>query len=216
MTVTDFRKRRTAINATFNDTVSRAKRYEGSAAHEEIMRTATAERDGELEALRRETWSKVQQIIADMRTTAASKPMIAPTAAQEAVLRTLQMRNKLTVDELRQAENTLAGCPIALAVLDDLAKQHGIIKTVMREEMSSADITKYIDGLQANAQKLLRGDNARLNRERADMLELLSEYGGFGYRISENSLGGQSAEINREKIAEFCKIIDAREVQNGE
>lgn len=211
MTVTDFQKRRTAINATFNDTVSRAKRYEGSAAHEEIMRTATAERDGELEALRRETWSKVQQIIADMRTTAASKPMIPPTASQEAILRTLRMRNKLTIDEVKQAENALAGCPIALAVLDDLAKQHGIVRTVMRSELSSADIAKYVDALENSAQRLLRGDNARLNRERADMVELLSEYGGFAYRLVRNAVGRQDATVNREKVTEFCKIIDGEE-----
>ena len=210
-TVSNFQRKRAEINAAFDDTMKRHAQLEGSPLYREIVDKAMNERDNALLTLRTETWAEVQAIVSDMRATAASRPLVAPSVEQLSILQALQMRSKLNTDELKRAEHSLAGCPIALAVLDDLAEKHGIIRATVRPELSSADVAKYIDALQNSAQKLLAGNNARLDRERADMVELLSEYGGFGYRLSENSLGGQNAEVNREKVAEFAGAVDGGE-----
>lgn len=207
-TVTDFQKKMAEITNEYTTTMTRAAPYRGSDAYRKIETDATAKRDADILALKQTCWPRFQSIISDMRTAAASRPMIPPTPSQEAILRTLQMRTTLTVDELKMAENSLKSCPIALSVLDDIANAHNIHRVVVRSELSNTDITGHIDALERSAQNLLNGGNARLERERADMAELLTEYGAFAYKIDTDQWGGQHAVVNTEGITKFCEIID--------
>lgn len=211
-TVVTFQKKMAEITDEYNTTMTRAAPYRGSEAYRKIETDATAKRDADILALKQACWPRFQSIISDMRTAAASRPMIPPTPSQEAILRTLQMRTTLTVDELKMAENSLKSCPIALSVLDDIANAHNIHRVVVRSELSSADIAGHIDALERSAQNLLSGGNARLERERADMAELLTEYGAFAYSVTADEWGRQSAAVPVDTVAKFSEIVDGEGV----
>lgn len=207
-TVVTFQKKMAEITDEYNTTMTRATQYRGSEAHRKIETDATAKRDADILALKQECWPKFQQIITDMRTAAASRPMIPPTQEMVNLLAVLKMRSTLTVDELKMAEISLKSCPAALSALDDLARAHNIHHLVKRKELSTSDVTGYIDNLLHAAQRLLKGDGARFERTPADVSDCVSVFGAFPLSVSQDYTGAQHTSTDTETVRCFCEIID--------
>lgn len=207
-TVTDFQKKMAEITNEYTTTMTRATQYRGSEAYRKIETDAASKRDADILALKKETWPRFQSVISDMRMAATNRPMTMPTSEQANLLSVLKMRSTLTADELRQAENVLAGCPVCLSVLDDLAKQHGIIRTVMRREMSTADTIQYINNLLHAAQRLLSGEGARFERTPQSLSDCISTFGAFPLSVSQDYTGIQRTSTDTETVCAFCEIVN--------
>lgn len=131
----------------------------GSPRYAEIEREAAAKRSTTLTAAKQEALAAVREVCATMRTNAKARKTVAPTAEQLAILQALKMRNKVTAGELRHAANALAGCPLALSVLDELAQScPGAGR--FNNEMSDGEIDERVDALERGALAFLRGEKS--------------------------------------------------------
>ena len=199
------------IEATHADALSRAKQYEGSAAHKDIIAEANDQRDAALTAERETAVKAIREIIDSMRQTARARKFGAPSQDQLAILQALKMRQKVNRDEIRQAENSLKDCPLALSVLDEIARDNGIIHTGQREAMTTDFVLAHIDCLERNAHAMIRGDNARFNRPPADLSDCLTRWGSFDYTVTTDEWGVQHAAIPSDTITAFCAAVDGVE-----
>ena len=75
-TVVTFQKKMAEITDEYNTTMTRAAQYRGSDAYRKIETDSASKRDADVLALKKEIWPRFQPIISDMRTAAASRPMI--------------------------------------------------------------------------------------------------------------------------------------------
>lgn len=199
------------INAAHADAVTRAKQYEGSDAHKGIIAEANAQRDAALTAARESAVMAFREIIDSMRQTARSRKITAPSQDQLAILQALKMRQKVNKDEIKQAENALKDCPLALSVLDEIARDNGIIHTGQREGMTSDYILTHIDNLERSALAMIRGENGRFSRPPADIGDCLSRWGGFNYAVKTDEWGVQHTAIPSDTITAFCAAVDGVE-----
>lgn len=206
--VKDFQKAAAQIEAEYNAEMERAKRFEGSDGGREIKEKAKAKRDAALLAERQKGVKSFREIVTAMRANVKNRKITAPTPEQLAILQTLKMREKVTADEFRQAENSLADCPLALSVLDELARSQGVIYTGKRKVMTAPDASGHIDALERNALAMMRGENARFNRAPEDMGDLLTRWGGFSYALDVDSLGRQKAVVDTDTTGIFAAIVD--------
>lgn len=74
-------------------------------------------RQGLVEEARQKATKELYAIVDAMRQTYEEKPAKAPTQEQLAVLQALKMRDSVSKDELREALNTVKGCPMAERVV---------------------------------------------------------------------------------------------------
>lgn len=195
------------ITSEYNDAVSRAKQYEGSTGGKALVDQATSARDTAMRGERETAVKAIREIIGSMRENARARKITAPTQEQLAILQALKMRQKVNKDEIKQAENSLKSCPLALSVLDEIAQSNGIIRTGKREAMTTDYILQRIDSLEQSALAMLRGDSARLSRAPADVGECLTRFGGFSYCVADD---GMTTSIDTGTISKFCEVIDGR------
>ena len=202
------------IDNEYNAAMSRAKQYEGSTGGKALVDQATTQRDAALKAEKEAVVKAIREVIAAMKTNASTRKITAPTQEQLAILQALKMRQTVSKDEIKQAENSLKNCPLALSVLDEIAHDNGIIHTGKREAMTADYLTKRIDSLEHSALAMLRGDNARLGRVPADVGDCMTRWGAFNYAVETDEFGRQSAVVDTDTINVFCEAVDGRESTN--
>ena len=199
------------IDNEYNTAMSRAKQYEGSAGGKALVNQATAQRDAAMRELKENTVKAIREVIGKMKDNAAARKITAPTSEQLAILQVLKMRQSVTIDEIRQAENSLKDCPVALSVLDEIAHEHGIMYTGKRKAMTTDYVLQHIDNMERSALSMMSGDNASLGRVPADMGECLTRWGAFNYAVETDEWGGQHAVVDTDAISAFCKAVDGSE-----
>ena len=177
----------------------------GSPRYAEIEREAAAKRDATLSTAKRETLDAVREVCATMRTNAKARKTVAPTAEQLAILQALKMREKVSAGELRHAANSLAGCPLALSVLDELAAQcPGAGR--FNNEMSDGEIDERVTALERGALAFLRGEKSpHFDTEQ----ECVAEFAAFPLVQDEKT--GVSVDLT--SIARFSEAVNGEEVQ---
>ncbi len=115
------------INTKFDEQIEGQKRYAGSQGYEADIAKIEQVRAAEITALRDDCRDSFNRCLAAMQRNAQARPAVAPTQEQFVLLQVLQMREKLTRDELNHAAHTMADCPTALGVLEELARRHEIL-----------------------------------------------------------------------------------------
>lgn len=172
----------------------------GSPRYAEIEREAAAKRDATLSTAKRETLDAVREVCATMRTNAKARKTVAPTAEQLAILQALKMREKVTAGELRHAANALAGCPLALSVLDELAQScPGAGR--FNVELTDGEIDDRVNSLERGALAFLRGEKSPKFENEA---ECVSEFAGFPLVKDEKT--GVSVDLT--SIAHFSEAVN--------
>lgn len=153
--IRDFRETMKEYQKEAQDKLGRIEQYKGSKGYDENRKKIEEERMQKVRALQHETWIKISAALGDMRKALENKKMVAPTPEQEATLRTLQMREKLTLDEIHEAENMMRGCPLALSVVHEMARKQGFVHFAARA-MSSDGGFKGLKNMEATARDICR------------------------------------------------------------
>lgn len=160
------------IWAEYDNTVQKLGRYKGSEGYTEEVTKAAKKRDSAIADLQTEYRTRFACVVAGMKESALNLSMIAPTQEQLAILSALKMRETLTRDELEQAGRSLKGCPVALAVVNELAKKHELHGVHNYGGLSTTAILEAVDTLADNAKRLCvlrRCDSKREMAQRASV-----------------------------------------------
>ena len=201
------------VAATYDRAVKRLEPFKGSSGYKMEMQKAQAERDSAVQQMRETYLRQLRDVVAKMRESIDNRPLTPPTPEQSALLSVLQMRENLDKDEVARAAQQMAGCPAALAVLDDLARKHKIQGTFNRE-MSASDLHKKVDTLEQAALSLIQeGVGAASRPMPKDVVSCLDRYGSFN-QIRKAGLPAW-AEMTSENmvvdvgtIQKFCDAVN--------
>lgn len=212
--ITNYIQTMRGIRTRYDTTLRDLKDYEGSAIYDREVQAAETTRDNAASALRDSFWKDIREVTAAMRETAKNRPLVPPTPEQAALLNVLQMRKSVGRDELDRAAKQLGGCPVALAVLADLAAEHKILGFRYEEEWALADVLDKVDTLEGSARKLLQAGLAAADRRvPEDVTYCLYYYGVFNpvpREGADTSGGVRSDDLvpDKKTIAAFSKAVD--------
>lgn len=153
------------INAKYDQQIEDKKSYAGSAGYAKDIEKIDQQRRAAIGALRDECRDDFTRCVQSMEKHAQARPAVAPTQEQLAILQVLQMREKLTRDDLRHAANAMQGCTVALDVLDELAKKHEILGFYAPSGVSDQFVSDAIKAFARNANTILTLDRTNQRRE---------------------------------------------------
>ena len=151
--VQSYREGLRAIWADYDKAMQRIEAYKGSTGHDKEAKELENKRKEATAALQSEYRGKFDNILQGMRQSATTRPMVAPTQEQLALLQALKMRDKLTREELEQAARTLKDSPVSLSVLDEIATKNELLGLHFGAE-STSGILAAIDGLAESAKRI--------------------------------------------------------------
>lgn len=171
------------------------------------MQKAQAEQDAAVQKMRETYLKQFRDTAAQMREAIDHRPLTPPTPEQAALLNVLQMRESLDKDELSRAAQQMAGCPAALAILDDLAKKHKIAGG-FNQEMSASDLHRKVDILEQAALSLIQEWAGAASRPiPKDVVSCLDRYGNFN-QVRKTGLPAW-AEMTSENMTTDVETINA-------
>lgn len=200
------------INSKYEKAIKRLEPFKGSEGYTLEMRAAQAQRDADVQQMREIYLKQFRETAAKMREAVNHRPMVAPTPEQAALLGVLQMRNNLGRDDLERAAQQMAGCSVALGVLDDLAQKHKIRGVRFNQEITSDFLRDRIDTLESAALKLIQeGVGAAKRGVPADVTACMERYGVFSPVPREGVSGSfTSADVvtDTKTINAFCDAVD--------
>lgn len=161
--VSNYRNEMRALQKAYQREMTRLEPFKGSVYYAAHEKEANDKRAAQLEALRNKHRPIFDGIINDMEKVYKNKPTVVPTQDQLALLQTLKLRDKVRVEEARQAANACAGCPAALEVLKEVAHKSGIMTASFLENSEAA--TPKFDILRKRTATLLSMDKVDNRRE---------------------------------------------------
>lgn len=95
-----------------------------AAEAEKVQKRFAVEKDA-ARATARQGFDSALKAMQDKLNERSKKPLTPPTPEQEAILRTLRMLDTVTVEQLERAGEALAGCDVAVDVLNQIAVASG-------------------------------------------------------------------------------------------
>ena len=170
--VKNYRAELRRIWSVYEKTVIDLERYKGSIGYSEEITKAENKRNAAISDLQGEYLTRFASVVAGMKESALNVAMVAPTQEQLAILSALKMRENLTREELEQAGRSLRSCPVALAVVDELAKKHEIHGVHNYGGESTSAILEHVAELTENGRRLCeltRCDSRQEMAERASV-----------------------------------------------
>ena len=148
----------------YNEAMAKLEKFKGSAGYDEDAKRLEDARKEAVSILQAEYAHKFDVIIEGMRDSAKNRPMTAPTAEELNLLTALKMREQITADELSAAAITLQNSPVALSILDEIAKKQDIHGFHCGVE-STASILAKIDSLREAAKRIVTLEKPDSRRE---------------------------------------------------
>jgi len=149
-----FRQNLREIDARYKPDYDRLERFKDSESYADSKRVLDEQRKKEVDALRQETQKRITAVVDDMERAYMERPTSAPTPEQLALLQTLKMRETIGRDELREAANSLKGCPVAERVLEEIARKNGH-PMILSQELSGDKVRQHLQSLRNSAEHLL-------------------------------------------------------------
>lgn len=202
------------ISATYDRAVKRLEPFKGSAGYAAEMQRAQTDRDAAVQRLRGAYLKRFRDTVAKMRESIDHRPLVPPTPEQTALLSVLQMRESLDEDELARAAQQMAGCPAALAVLDDLARKHKVPVTFNRG-LSASDLHRKVGTLEASALSLIQeGAGAASRPMPKDVVSCLDRYGCFN-QVRKPGLPAWAEAVSGNMTTDTATIAEFRRAVDG-
>ena len=202
------------INANYDKAVKRLEPFKGSDGYNQGMQEAQAQREASVRQMRETYLKQFREVAAKMRDSVSRRPLVAPATEQTALLSVLQMRQSLEKDELERAAQQMGGCPVALAVLDDLAQKHKVRGVRFNRELTADDLRSRIDTLERASLELIQeGARAASRAMPKDVISCLDRYGCFN-PVRRKDLPAYASVTSGdlvpdiETIKEFCLSVD--------
>lgn len=194
----------------YDSEAKRLEKYRGSEGYNAGMKRAEAERDEAVKEMRNTYRKRFADTISKMKDALDHRPIVFPTQEQAAMLSVLQMRETLTRDELDRTADQMAGCPVALSVLDDLAKKHKIIHGRYNQELDPGWFSEKVATLERKANELLQaGVDAAGRRKPEDVVSCMEQYGVFWPIKKDVASGGlNNTQTDVAKIEYFSTAVD--------
>lgn len=159
-----FRNGLREIWASFDQGMKEIEPMKGSSRYTERFEELRAERDNAIHDLRTEFRNEFSVTIEGMRQSVNTRPATPPSADQLAILQALNMRQKVSVEDLEMAEQSLNGNDLALSTLQDLASAKGVHYQIPTTKKNL--ILRHIDDLADSASRLLKLERPDSRRER--------------------------------------------------
>ena len=166
----DWCKYRTGLReiwASFDQGMKEIEPMKGSRRYTERLEELTRERDNAIHNLQAEFQNEFSVTIEEMRKSVVERPAAPPTAAQLAVLQTLNLRQRVSVEELEMAERSMNGNDLALSTLQDIAVTKGVNYRIPTTKKDL--IMRHIDDLADSASRLLKLERPDSRRERLEI-----------------------------------------------
>lgn len=162
--VCGYRRGLREVWSKYNEAMAKLEKFKGSAGYDEDAKRLEDARKEAVRGLQAEYAHKFDVIIDGMRESAKNRPMTAPTAEELNLLTALKMREQITSDELSAAAITLQNSPVALSILDEIAKKQDIHGFHCGTE-STASILAKIDSLREAAKRIVTLEKPDSRRE---------------------------------------------------
>lgn len=209
-----YRENLGAIWNEFDKKVAALERYKGSVGYDAELEKAVQDRDAAIKELQGKAYARFAELINGMKESARNRPLVAPTAEQMGVLQLLQMREKVTRDELEQAARTLKDNPAALSVLEEIAQKHDIHSGGFAME-STAGIMRHIDSLYDSAKRICALNKPNSKQEMVAAADIHSEKwksnAMYSYRVDrdfDNEADTMAALGDVHSLSEFQNAVN--------
>lgn len=154
------------IWASFDQGMKELEPMKGSKHYIERCEELTTERDNAIRDLRTEFQNEFSVTIEGMRKSADERPATPPSTGQLAILQTLNLRNKVSFEDLEMAERSMSGNDFALAALQDIAVAKGVHYRIPTTKKDL--ILRHIDDLADSASRLLKLERPDSRREKLE------------------------------------------------
>jgi len=154
MNVKWFRKDLREIDARYKPDYDRLEKFKDSESYISSKKVLDDQRKKEVDVLRQETQKRITAVVDDMEKAYMERPSSAPTQEQLALLQTLKMREAIGRDELREAANSLKGCPVAERVLEEISRKNGH-PMILSQELSGDEVRQHLQSLRNSAEHMI-------------------------------------------------------------
>ena len=154
------------IWASFDQGMKELEPMKGSKHYIERCEELTTERDNAIHNLQTEFRNEFSLTIEGMRQIAITRPATPPSADQLAILQALNMRQKVSIEDLEMAEQSITGNDLALSTLQDIAVAKGVHYRIPTTKKDL--ILQRIDSLADSASRLLKLEKPDSRRERLE------------------------------------------------
>lgn len=210
--VTGFIEDMEEILARYEKAVKHLEPFKGSEGYKQGIQEAGAQMEAEVRLMRETYLKQFREAVGKMRENVSSRPMTAPTPEQTSLLTVLQMRQRLSRDDLTRAAQQMAGCPAALSVLDDLAQKHKVYGARFNREARSEELLSRVDALECKALELIQSGVGAVNKSKPkDVSSCMERYGCFN-RIPKQGIVGditsENLEMDIQTINKFCDAVN--------
>ena len=163
--VTDFRNALREINSRYDAKVEALEQFKGSRGYEANKKELEEQRQTEIEQLRWRTSRRLDSCLQSMREAVTNRKLTPPTQEQLAILAALKMRDKLSMDELKQAAKAVGDNPVCVGVLNDLARANEYMGASFGTTLPTDEALRGVTTMTENASKLLRLTRPDTRRE---------------------------------------------------
>ena len=209
-----FQDKRAALTAEYDKKAKELERYKGSAGYGDEMRALKDKLDADLKALAAEYRPGLYEDMRLMREAIAKRPIKAPTSDQVNLLNVLKMRKDITREELERAAATMKDNPIALSVVNEIAREHGIVRAFEGDELSSERASEIVDILKTGIEDFLHYDTQRVSRMAQEYHD--HQYGKTGNMLMKRRSFNDREAFYRDEIGlshdtlqKFADIVDS-------
>ena len=166
----EYQSKRKDIMDTYESTLAKLEKAKGSQLYTEETKKAAKTRDAALQALQSEYREYFRISLDAMADANGKRGIAAPTADQLSILQALKMRDNVSQRELDRAANSCKDNPLAISVINEIAKKNGFLRGYHTEtgEMSVEDADKTIESLRGGLNDFLQHDTSRAARAAAE------------------------------------------------
>lgn len=176
--VQNYRGKLDGLNAYFDPRFAELEQFKDSQAYGWKREELDKAYSGELAKIRALYSGAFTSVCQDIEKSLSSRPVVAPTADQLALLQAFQLRERIGREEFVQAANTMKGCPAAEEAIVELAHKHGHNLGIDRD-MTGDQAAAVLNTLRRSAERLT------LRMSRTDATGQYSQSGDWPmFRIS--------------------------------
>ena len=207
------------IWASFDQGMKELEPMKGSKHYIERCEELTTERDNAIRSLQTEFRNEFSLTIAGMRESVNTRPATPPSTDQLAILQALSMRQKISIEDLEMAEQSMTGNDFALSTLQDIAVAKGVHYRIPTTKKDL--ILQHIDSLADSASMLLKLEKPDSRRERLaaahrNKYEHKQNYDStvFGVYWVDQDVSGEEEALNLfggiapDQIADFKEAVN--------
>ena len=211
----EFQTKRGLLVSEYEGQMSALEKYKGSVFYTERSRELREGYERDLTALQNGFRERIFSTIRKMKETAQNKPMKAPSDDQIKIIQMLRMKENLSEAELDSAFNAVKDCPVALGILQDIAKKHGSFTnySAQGDALPISYVNEKIDSLLFEVQDFLKYDTDYANRRIKQWAEIHGR--SSDKPVLKRSTFSNKAEcfsqlgnIQPDELNKFCSSVD--------